>query len=190
MTPYVVWSESRSEFNGNIDAAYPDSVEVECAIEFQEELSDLIEQVIANLMSSSTVELRKVLGAMQKSNDEKRQQEQRAYLSKELTRIEDKTTAIVAEALLPVLTDLQRSRLVNEFASTLKKILPEFAGHLITVDAPVELHDKISHALKLNSIEAEVQTSNKSEIVVAGSHVVLRAELDLWARRLGEVATT
>lgn len=189
MIPYAVWSESRSEFGDIIGLKCPDSAEVEFEIEYQEELAGLIEGVIDNLMSSSAAELRKIFGLMQQSRDEKRQRDLNAFLSKELVRIEEKTTAIVAEALVPVLTDLQRSRVVNEFASILKKIMPEFADHLLTVNAPAEFHEKISHALKLQSVEAELQESEKAEIVVAGSHVVLRADLDQWAQKLSEAAT-
>jgi hypothetical protein len=189
MTPYAVWSESRSEIPDVTDTKHPGSFGVEYNVEFEEELAGLIEEVIENLMGSSAAELRKVFELMQRSREEKRQRDQNAFWSKELARIEEKTTAIVAEALVPVLADLQRSRVVAEFASTLKKILPEFGGHLITINAPMEFHDRISHALKLQSVEAEIHMSDKAEILVAGSHVVLRADLDQWAKRLSEVAT-
>lgn len=188
MTPFVAWSRSRTEMPvlaGMIDGH---AFQVELRTQTQDEISMLIEDMIENLISSSAVKLKNAFELMQQSCEEQRQKDQDARILQEISKIERMTTAIVADALVPVLSDLQRSRVVNEFASLLKKILPEFAQQSLTINAPDAVRDELSEALRRHSVEADVLLSDRDEIVVSGNTVVLRADLDQWARQLREVA--
>ena len=188
MTPYATWVQSKAEmpFLATSDERHSCGSEKERL--FQEELCGFLELIVENLMTSSAAQLRISVSLMQQQLEEKRQETLRSQLLGELSKIEERTTAMVAEALLPVLSEIQHSRVIKEFAAVLKKTLPEFAQQRLTVSAPVDVHNRLSVALKLQSIEADVVTNDDCQIVVAGSNVVLRAELDQWARNLSEVA--
>ena len=188
MTPFAAWVQSKAEvhvFASSDDA--PFSAE-EKDQSLHDEIGGLEEAIVDNLMASSKAQLRSTLALMEQRLEKKRQENQDSYLRAELSKIEERTTTMVADALVPVLSELQRSRIVNEFASILKRILPEFAQQRLTIDAPDDVHDRLSSALKVQSIEADLASSQDRQITIAGSNVVLRADLEQWVRRLSEAA--
>lgn len=185
MTPYAAWIQSKTEASNSADSEErtggPDKV-------FQDELGGLLEVITENLMASSAAQLRSSLAVMEHRLAEKQRENETSRFLGELSKIEEKTTALVADALVPVLSELQHSRIISEFASILKKALPEFGERRLTINAPDDVHQRLSTALKLQSIDAELASSQDGQIAISGSNVVIRADLDQWARNLSEVA--
>jgi KaiC/GvpD/RAD55 family RecA-like ATPase len=188
MTPFVAWSQARFDVPSSQDGDGGNESSADSGIEFDEELSMMMDEIIQNLMTSTSLQLRRTLKMMEDAREEQRRKSQDNYVLKQLSAIEEKTAAIVADALTPVLSDLQLSQIMKQFVSMLKRILPEFSQQSLCVSAPAELHAKLNDALQSQAVSAEVTTNDNVELLAAGEQVVLRADLRQWSKNLGMVA--
>jgi hypothetical protein len=185
MKPYVAWSQAQA-FSIDI----PNVIELETSLtsEFEDELSFLFDAMVQNLMAASSNQLRQTLKLMEVSREAKVKREQEALFANEISRIEEKTASLVSEALVPVLSDLHLSRVMSEFVSVLKKVLPEFSGKSVLINAPHVVHGILTNALLQQSITAELLPDENPEISAIGANVVLRADLEQWSKALKKVA--
>lgn len=184
MTPFIAWSQARPDPLSPDISVRETGDKDSCGSDFEAELSLMLDEMIQNLMTSSVMQLRGTLRTMEQAREEQRRKDRSKFILDALLAIEEKTAAVVAEALLPVLSQLQLSQVMDEFTCILKKILPEFAQQSLRVDAPADLHDKLTNALQSQSISAEITVNQGNEIVVASDHVALKADLRQWSNNL------
>jgi hypothetical protein len=180
MTPFIAWSQNKTGADDAVIARTPMTVDSD----FRIELGFLQDALLDNMISSSALQLRHVHIAMEESRVEKQQREQDVNVAKALMQIEEKISGAVADILTPVLSQLQTMKVISEFASVLKKILPEFADQTLLIQAPPDVHGKLAAAMQHHGLAANIQANDGPHIFVSGDNLVLRAELGHWSEAL------
>jgi hypothetical protein len=187
MIPFSAWSKSRYEneiagghcADATLDPAAPREADVE--------LTNLMAEIVEGLMTASVVQLRSAFQEVGKQWVDQQTIRQEFLLSREMEKIEERVISAVADVLLPVLTDLQLRQVMNEFAATLQKLLPEFGGQSLLIKAPENTHEMLNVALQSQSIVAEIGCSEGLDVTISGSQVVLVASLEAWSQKLKQV---
>jgi hypothetical protein len=181
MIPFSAWSQNKID---TVNGVCPSPLEDDEETEFSIELGFLLDAMLENVVTSSSLQLRRMHVAMEEGRMTKLRHEQEMQVAKVLLQIEDRTTDAVAQVLLPVLSQLQMSKVIDEFASVLKKVLPEFADQTLLVKAPANTHATLAAALHREALSVNIEAHDGPNIFVDGENVVLRAELDRWCETL------
>lgn len=190
MIPLATWSTTR--FGNEIQLSDDDNSwpEHNKPVLAQLEMSGLLDSIVENLMTASIVQLRSSLDLVGKRWVEQQALQHESHLTAELVKVEERIMAAVAEALLPVLTELQLREVMQEFASILQKLLPEMGNQSIVINAPEDMHGLLSDALKQKAIAAEISCSDSLDITMAANQVVMVANLNAWSEKLRAAAVS
>jgi hypothetical protein len=187
MIPFSTWSKSRHEFEvageqGHEAWSYPAEPS-----EADIELTDLMAELVEDLMTASVVQLRSALQDVGKQWADQQTIRQELMISREMEKIEERVISAVADVLIPVLSDLQLRDVMREFAATLQKLLPEFGGQNLLIKAPEDIHQMLNKALEGQKILADMEVSEGRDVTISGNQVVLVASLDAWTQKLKAV---
>jgi hypothetical protein len=188
MIPFSDWSRAHSNEGDFPNFAQVTGSHLAEADAVQDEVTLLLDAMLDNLMTSSIAGLRTSLELVGESWATKQLSRQEQFLKREIEKIEEKITTAVADALLPVLSELQLYDVIQDFATTLQKLLPEFKTQDLLIKAPTDIHEMLSSALESKTIAAEIGSSESADITVAGNHVVLVANLSAWSQKIKEFA--
>ena len=189
MIPFASWSQSKS----HVEAAWetPDLTMLQDGEgkTGQFELSALVDDLLENLNLASIVQLRTSVKMAGKSWSEQQAAKHESFVTAELAKTEEHILPVVANVLLPVLTELQLRQTMEEFSKTLHTLLPEFKDQQLVIKAPGENSRMLQQILDAQGVTAEIVESGEGEISIAGSSVMLVARLTDWCQKLRQAAT-
>jgi hypothetical protein len=176
MTPYHAWHRS-SVRGGTLDASFaPDG---------QDQLLDgLIAGLVDVVSLGAFAQFPLALAQETRERAERDTARLNAEVSAALLAMREELTNCVAGVLEPLVDERFVQTAIDEFADTLKQMLPEFGHNFGTAEAPPELIERLQHALSVRGITAEFEASGKGEIAVSGGQTAISTRLQDWASRL------
>jgi hypothetical protein len=188
MIRFAAWSQARSDSEDltgkcNDQLSQSDSISV-----VQAELNGLLDGIIESLRIAAVVQLRATVKLAGKSWSEQQSIKNKQLVEVEFSRVEACIMDAVADALLPVLTELKLREVMKQFSTTLHQILPEFRSKEIVINAPDEVHGLLHEALTQNAIDAEIVSVKDYRISTHCESVALTANLHNWCQNLKSFA--
>ena len=115
--------------------------------------------------------------------------EHKRFVRQEIGKVEEQITSAVVDALVPILSELQLRQIMTEFATALQKLLPEFETQHLVIQAPKDVHEMLQLALNRQDVIADIEAIEDRQVKIAGTQVVLTANLDAWSEKLRELVT-
>ena len=189
MIPFSTWSQARQDSSEQSEPTDFGSQEMVLSGEIEAELAGLMDELVQNIVTSSIVQLRAALEAVGMSWAEHQANEHKRFVRQEISKVEEKITSAVVDALVPILSELQLRQIMTEFATTLQKLLPEFETQHLVIQAPKDVHELLQLALNRQAVNADIETIENRQVKIAGTQVVLTANLDSWGEKLRELVT-
>jgi hypothetical protein len=176
MTPYHAWHRSAVR-----DGAYDASFE-------QDRPDQLIDGLIAGLVDVISIgafaQFPLALQQETRALAERDTARLKAEFSAALLELREQVTNCVAGVLEPLVDEKFVQAAIEEFADTLKQMLPEFGHSFASAEAPLELIERLQLALTARGITAEFEAVGNGEITVRGGQASLSTRLQDWASRL------
>jgi hypothetical protein len=153
------------------------------------EISALTHDMLENVLTASATALRSTLEVARAQWEEQNMTFQQRLLSTQIGIAEDTIMQAVADVLSPILAEVELQQMMEEFAVTLKKVLPDFVRGGLTVQAPSHAKHAVERALHDNAVEAEVIAFEAAEVTAGSDRVQLSASLRHWSEKLKEVVS-
>ncbi len=186
MIPLSSWIKSQA--NALAQTTYSNEVpdRSDGCLTLLHEVSGLINDLLDNVQTSQVAGLRFSMQSAQKHLSQQLTVNQDNRMSAELTCIETRVTDAMSQVLLPILADRKLREVMNEFCSTLKKLLPEFAAGEVTVFAPPSVSGVLGQSLNRHNVAARIVTSEDGNLTAMAGQVTISAGLQAWGEKLNE----
>jgi hypothetical protein len=179
MTPFFAWAAGRETQAVTENHVHSDRPTIHAVQAYEA----LLDSLVDNLSSASAAQLNVTLDVMGKRWAEQQANRMAERLVTHFSTVEARISSTLAEALSPVMSDVHLTQTIQEFAQTLRRLLPEFAGETVAVNAPQALQAKIATALAAEGIDAELRDTEEDSVSASNASVSLTAELGTWAER-------